>query len=174
MQVSLANFQGFRAIPIPSDYWQELPSLASAYLGDKETCAQVCIERGTECMGFELHANASCTLGTVVPTWHNDYVPEYLHEGRRVFLKMQLMRRKAAVNVTQLVALIPGNVQVIPTAFEEPDYQSVSMPSNLAESVSEMLLSNYGRGMVTCSGYLVAGSYQQKCWYGKRIPNCTV
>ncbi len=161
------DFQSFKGLSIPPDYWQPLspgdPS-DSGSLSSEETCPDACIRRGQECHGFEVSPDGSCTLGAVVPTWANGYVPEYVQDGRKVFLRSELVRRKAATGVTNLVGLRNNDPRWLSSAFENATLPAVSVPTAVPTGATpEVLVTTHGRGIVSC-GAVESSSYTGKCW----------
>ena len=44
-------------------------------------------------------------MGKVESTWINNYIPEYILDKKRVFLRAELFQRKAATGVTHVVSV---------------------------------------------------------------------
>ena len=91
---------------IPEDYWVPILSPGNGLLSQKKTCPMACLTHGEECMGYHVHSeNATCTMGKVEPTWINNYIPEYILDKKRVFLRAELFERKAVTGVTHVVSV---------------------------------------------------------------------
>ncbi len=98
---------------IPPEYWTPLPSRGDGgLLSDKANCPSACLMRGEECMGFSVDAESgSCTLGTAeVTAGNNNFIPEYIWNGTRVYLRAGLFKQKAAERVKHVVALLNSGV----------------------------------------------------------------
>ncbi len=118
---------------IPEANWVELATpnnVESVMTIFKLTCANACIKTGGECNGYEMHSDGSCTLGKLKTYGDNNYIPEYLMSGKRVFLRELKVRRKAVSGVHHLVSIQAGST--FDAAFGDTRFGPIDLPAPLS------------------------------------------
>ena len=64
-------------------------------------------------MGYAVSVeDGSCTMGKVEAAY--DLIPEYIWNGTRVYLRSELLQRKAVKGVTHVASLPPENIETMP------------------------------------------------------------
>ncbi len=146
---------------VPSANWFQLPSsVQGSDLQSKITCASVCIKIGVECHGYELHDDGSCTLGKVQASGSNNYIPEYIASGKRVFLRDLKIQRKAVTGVPHLASIGAGST--FDTALEDTRFGPIDIPAPLS-SGEAIIATNYDGGFLSCGGIDENNVYSKKC-----------
>ncbi len=116
---------------IPQDYWQPLNSIDEQAYGNKMACEVGCQLVGQACKAVVFDkARSNCTLGDIVPTWaDNNYIPEYIRDGKEIFVRKSILKRNALVGVGHLGYITPkGDTAVNGYAPEKPELMPVYFP----------------------------------------------
>ncbi len=154
---------------IPVANWVELATsnnVESIMASFKLTCANASIKTGDECDGYELHSDGSCTLGKLEADGDNNYIPEYLMSGKRVFLRELKVRRKAVTGVHHLASIGAGST--FDTAFEDTRFGPIDLPAPLPGG-EPIIATNWGGGFLSCGGVDENDNDSKKCRY---VKNC--
>ncbi len=141
---------------IPQDYWQPLYTSDGNAYGSKMACEVGCQLVGQACKAIVFdEARAKCTFGDIVPTWaDNNYIPEYIKDGKEVIIRKRLIKRKALVGVGHLgyISLMDSNV-INGYAPERPDLMPMFLPK-LPVNNPFFGVNVYKNTIVLCGGKL--------------------
>ncbi len=149
---------------LPQSNWITLSSHnfeSDGILRSNIMCSIACLSRGEDCDGFEMHADGgSCTLGRLQAFGDNNYFPEYVNNGKKVYLHASKVKRKAVTGVTHLASIRAGNT--VDSAFEDKRFGPIDIPPPLPNGIAIMTI-NYSGGFLSCGGTDENNTYSKKC-----------
>ncbi len=120
-----------------------------------------CLKREENCDGFEMHAYGGfCTLGRLKTSGDNNYIPEYVNNGKKVYVNASKVKRKAVTGVTHLASIRAGDT--VDNAFEDKRFGPIEIPPPLPNGIAIMTI-NYATGFLSCGGVDESKKYSKKC-----------